>query len=110
MASKSKVVQKKQATSVKRVSFYLIAIPVFVFLIKLIIMSNIKGTDGTVLGGWLGADGENYLSGVNGLLQQGYFSDKSILSFWPAGYPILIQATTLLSSFVEQSCSHTCFS
>jgi uncharacterized protein with PQ loop repeat len=97
MASKSKVAQKKQATSVNKVSFYLIAIPVFAFLIKLIIMSNIKGTDGTVLGGWLGADGENYLSGVDGMLQQGYFSDKSILSFWPAGYPILIWLLTKIS-------------
>ena len=60
-------------------------------------MPNIKGTDGTVLGGWLGADGENYLSGVDGLLQQGYFSDKSILSFWPAGYPILIWLLTKIS-------------
>ena len=97
MASKSKVAQKQQATSAKKVSFYLIAIPVFALLIKLIIMPNIKGTDGTVLGGWLGADGENYLSGVDGLLQQGYFSDKSILSFWPAGYPILIWLLTKIS-------------
>ena len=80
MASKSKLAQKKQATSAKKINFYLIGIPVFAFFIKLIIMANIKGTDGSMLGGWLGADGENYLSGVDGLLQQGYFSDKSILS------------------------------
>ena len=97
MAGKSKVAQKQQATSVKKVSFYLIAIPVSAFLIKLIIMANIKGTDGSVVGGWLGADGENYLSGVEGLLEQGYFSDKSILSFWPAGYPILIWLLTKIS-------------
>jgi hypothetical protein len=97
MASKSKVTQKKQVKSVKKVSFYLVAIPVLAFLIKLIIMANIKGTDGRVFGAWLGADGENYLSGVDGLLQQGYFSDKSILSYWPAGYPILIWLLTKVS-------------
>jgi hypothetical protein len=97
MASKSKLAQKKQATSAKKINFYLIAIPVVAFIIKLIIMANIKGTDGVTLGGWLGADGENYLSGVDGLLQQGYFSDKSILSYWPAGYPILIWILTKIS-------------
>ena len=97
MASKSKVAQKKQATSAKKINFYLIAIPLIAFVIKLIIMANIKGTDGATLGGWLGADGENYLSGVDGLLQKGYFSDKSILSYWPAGYPILIWILTKIS-------------
>jgi len=97
MASKSKLAQKKQATSAKKINFYLIAIPVVAFLIKLIIMANIKDANGGFLGGWLGADGENYLSGVDGLLQQGYFSDKSILSYWPAGYPILIWILTKIS-------------
>jgi hypothetical protein len=97
MASKSKVAQQKKATSAKKINLYLIAIPVFAFLIKLIIMANIKGTNGAMIGGWLGADGENYLSGVDGLLQQGYFSDKSILSYWPAGYPILIWLLTKIS-------------
>lgn len=97
MASKSKVAQQRQAISAKKINFYLIGIPVLAFFIKLIIMANIKGTDGAALGGWLGADGENYLSGVDGLLQQGYFSDKSILSYWPAGYPILIWILTKIS-------------
>jgi hypothetical protein len=55
MASKSKVVQKKQATSAKKINFYLIAIPLVAFVIKLIIMANIKGTNGVTLGGWLGS-------------------------------------------------------
>ena len=97
MASKSKLAQKKQATSAKKINFYLIAIPLVAFLIKLIIMANIKDANAGFLGGWLGADGENYLSGVDGLLQQGYFSDKSILSYWPAGYPILIWILTKIS-------------
>jgi hypothetical protein len=48
-------------------------------------------------GGWLGADGENYFSGVDGLLADGYLSDKSILSYWPAGYPILLWALAKIS-------------
>ena len=101
MASKSKIARQKkaakQASSIKKINFYLVAIPVAAFLIKLITMFNIKGTNGAMIGGWLGADGENYLSGVDGLLQQGYFSDKSILSYWPAGYPILIWLLTKIS-------------
>ena len=97
MASKSKVAQKKQSTSAKKINFYLVAIPVIAFAIKLIIMANIKGANGGMLGAWLGADGDNYLSGVDGLLKQGYFSDKSILSYFPAGYPILIWILTKIS-------------
>jgi len=75
MASKSKVARAKQSKAESKINFYLIAIPVLAFVIKLITMANIKNADGGFLGGWLGADGENYLSGVDGLLAQGYFSD-----------------------------------
>jgi hypothetical protein len=91
MASKSKIARQAAAKTDKKVNFYLIAIPVVGFLIKLITMMN------TPNGGWLGADGENYLSGVDGLIAQGYFSDKSILSYWPAGYPILIWFLTKIT-------------
>ena len=91
MASKSKLARQVIAKKDKKVNFYLIAIPVLGFLIKLITMIN------TPNGGWLGADGENYLSGVDGLIAQGYFSDKSILSYWPAGYPILIWILTKIT-------------
>ena len=97
MASKSKAARAKQSKAESKVNFYLIAIPVLAFVIKLITMANIKNVDGGFLGGWLGADGENYLSGVDGLLAQGYLSDKSILSYWPAGYPILIWLLTKIS-------------
>ena len=76
MASKSKVARQKQATSAKKINFYLMAIPVFAFFIKLIIMANIKGSDGAVLGGWLGADGENYLKGYEALSRDGLFSKE----------------------------------
>ncbi|CAB4332695.1 MAG: hypothetical protein F2690_01530 [Actinobacteria bacterium] len=76
---------RPDGSHVGKVGFYLVLIPATGFLIKMITMANIVGG-----GAWLGADGENYLSGVEGLLNQGYFSDKDVLSFWPAGYPILI--------------------
>jgi hypothetical protein len=40
--------------------------------------------------GWLGADGENYFKGVDGLYAEGFFSKADILNYWPAGYPILL--------------------
>jgi hypothetical protein len=92
MASKSKMTRQRQEKKSKNVDFYIIAIPVFAFLIKLITMIN------TPNGGWLGADGENYFSGVDGLLADGYLSDKSILSYWPAGYPILLWALAKIST------------
>jgi hypothetical protein len=61
-----------------------ILIPVLVFIIKLIVMAN------TANGGWLGADGENYLTGVDGILKDGVFSQESKLLFWPAGYPLIL--------------------
>jgi len=91
MASKSKMARQQQEKKSKNVDFYIIAIPVLAFLIKLITMIN------TPNGGWLGADGENYFSGVDGLLADGYLSDKSILSYWPAGYPILLWVLAKIS-------------
>ena len=91
MASKSKMARQQQLKKSKNVNFYIIAIPVLGFLIKLITMIN------TPNGGWLGADGENYFSGVDGLLADGYLSDKSILSYWPAGYPILLWGLAKIS-------------
>jgi hypothetical protein len=54
-------------------------------------MGNIQG------GGWLGADGENYFKGVDGLYAEGIFSKAEILNYWPAGYPILLWLLVLVS-------------
>ena len=70
---------------------YLISVPVIAFVIKLITMGNIQG------GGWLGADGENYFKGVDGLYAEGFFSKADILNYWPAGYPILLWLLVLIS-------------
>jgi len=97
MASKSKVAKQKQASSAKKINFYLIAIPVIALVSKFFIMANIQPPADPTIGGWLGADGENYLAGVDGLRLQGYLSDKSVLSYWPAGYPILIWILSKIS-------------
>lgn len=84
MASKSKVVRQQTIRKSSRDNFYLVAFPLLAFAIKLITMANITG------GGWLGSDGESWLAGADGLLKQGYYSDASVLSYMPAGYPIII--------------------
>lgn len=91
MASKSKKVKAVQGKKDQRLGYWLIAIPVITFLVKLIIMSNATG------GGWLGADGENYLGGVDGILKDGLYSKEHLLGYWPAGYPILIWLMTKIS-------------
>jgi hypothetical protein len=70
---------------------YLIAFPVIALAIKMITMLNVDA------GGWFGADGENYLTGVDGLLGQGFFSTEVKLTYWPAGYPLLVWPFAALS-------------
>ena len=84
MASKSKVARVQQSKKGNKESIYLVVIPLLAFVIKLITMAN------TTNGGWLGSDGESWLGGADALLKQGYYSDASVLSSMPAGYPILI--------------------
>jgi hypothetical protein len=74
----------KQEISDSKLHKYLIAIPLVALFIKFIIMGNIP------MGGWLGADGENYIDGVDALMADGFFSDESKLNYWPAGYPLLL--------------------
>lgn len=68
----------------RKLDRYLIAFPLIALLIKIVVVFNIQA------GGWAGADGENYLTGVDGLLNQGFFSTEEKLTYWPAGYPLLI--------------------
>lgn len=80
----------------------------FIFVLKIFIIIRISNLDISIAKGhaWLGADGENYLKGVDGLIRDGFLSQEGILNYWPAGYPIFIsilaifsksQALTLLS-------------
>ena len=81
----------KQEISDSKLRKYLIAIPLIALFIKFIIMGNIQ------MGGWLGADGENYTAGVDGLIKDGFFSEEPKLSYWPAGYPILLWPIAAIS-------------
>ena len=84
MASKSKVSRQAQSRVDKNLGKKLLAIPLIALVIKLITISNIPGQV------WLGADGENYITGLNGLVNDGVFSTEPLLSYWPAGYPLLM--------------------
>jgi hypothetical protein len=55
-------------------------------------MTNIQA------GGWYGADGENYTTGVDGLLKDGFYSEEPKLSYWPAGYPLLLWPIAIIST------------
>jgi hypothetical protein len=92
MASKSKRARAvNQRNLAKDFMYWAIA----VFAIKLIIIGNVQG------GAWLGADGENYLTGYDALVRDGVFSKERLLSYWPAGYPLFILFLSLIGkSFV----------
>jgi hypothetical protein len=92
MASKSKRARLvKQRNLSKDFLYWAIA----VFVIKLIIISNVQG------GAWLGADGENYLTGYDAMLKDGIFSTETKLTYWPAGYPLFVLFLSIIGkSFV----------
>ncbi len=62
-----------------------------ILAIKIILILSVKE------GGWLGADGESYLKGVDAILKGGFASKDSVLVYWPAGYPILLWILSLIS-------------
>jgi len=82
----------KKEISDSKLHKYLIAIPLIALTIKFITMGNIQA------GAWFGADGENYLTGVDGLLKDGFYSDEPKLSYWPAGYPLLLWPIAAIST------------
>ena len=82
----------KKEISDSKLHKYLIAIPLIALVIKFIIMGNIQA------GAWYGADGENYIAGVQGLQADGFFSKESKLSYWPAGYPLLLWPIAIIST------------
>ena len=81
----------KKEISDSKLHKYLIAIPLIALAIKFITMGNIQA------GAWYGADGENYMTGVDGLVAQGFFSNEPLLSYWPAGYPLLLWPFALIT-------------
>jgi hypothetical protein len=89
--SKNKVASSKAARDSRSQLRAIILFSAGVFLFKVIWLSTQQGR------GLLGADGENYLNALIGLLDNGFFSDQRLLSYWPAGYPILMWPLAELS-------------
>ena len=103
MASKSK---RARMAPVRNLSKTFLYWAIAVFVVKLIIIFNIQGGNIEISGRpffldgiWLGADGENYITGFDALIREGIFSEAGILNYWPAGYPLFI----LFLSFLGQS-------
>jgi hypothetical protein len=106
MAKKTAALDKNQIKLRKR----LLWIPAVALLLKISIISRIQGFDwfaagnGQIVQGltllldnnyipknaWYGADGENYIRGLLGLARDGFLSTEGKLSYWPAGYPLLM--------------------
>ena len=91
MASKSKRLRQNTEflnKTIKRIGY----LSVFIFLVKLLIIWRISNLTISQVQGhiWLGADGENYLKGTDGLISEGILSKEGFLSYWPAGYPLII--------------------
>ena len=75
----------------KKLNRNLIYIPLAILLIKFITIPNIiTGIADIWKGAWPGADGEHYLTGTTGIVVDGIFSNSDKLTFWPAGYPLLM--------------------
>ena len=101
MASKSK--RARMTPTYDRIKIFKF-LAVTIFLIKIIILMNIVGFEIKLSGEpfyinsiWLGADGENYLTGYIALTKDGFFSNAGILNYWPAGYPLVIYTLSFLS-------------
>jgi hypothetical protein len=84
----------KKEISDSKLHKYLIAIPLIALAIKFVTMGNIQA------GAWYGADGDNYITSLNGLLVDGFLSKEGLLSYWPAGYPLLMWPIALLSQSI----------
>ena len=82
MAKKPKAKVRPQVS--KNLRRNLLIVPSLVLLAKFIWIAAMPGH------GLLGADGENYLSALDGLIKDGFTSNARNLHYWPAGYPLLM--------------------
>lgn len=87
----AKRAKQRNAIQQQKLKNRLLLVSFLILVIKLIIVLAVKN------GGWLGADGESYLKGVDGLLKNGLFSKEPDLVYWPAGYSVLLWLVTFLS-------------
>lgn len=88
MAKVSKRSSGKKAHDQGRNLFY---ISLSFLVVKMIIIFSIK------FGGWMGSDAEGYIAGAASMLKHGFFAKDSVLSYLPAGYPILIWLLALFT-------------
>lgn len=86
----AKRAKQRVAIQQQKLKKRLFLVSCLILIVKLILILSVKN------GGWLGADGESYLKGVDGLIKGGFFSKESILNYWPAGYPILLWIVSFL--------------
>jgi hypothetical protein len=87
----------------KKLNRNLIYIPLIILLIKFFTIPNIiTGVAEIWSGAWPGADGEHYLTGTTGIVVDGIYSNSDKLTFWPAGYPLLMSifAKITLNNFL----------
>jgi hypothetical protein len=89
--AKKKVAPSRLARERKAQVRGLLAFSLTVSFIKILWLSSKEGR------GLLGADGENYLEALSGLLSEGFYSTQGKLSYWPAGYPILMWPIAAIS-------------
>lgn len=75
----------------RNINRILISLPIIAFLLKMTVLSKVQTM------GYNGSDFENYFNSTNGLLRDGFFSKEPLLSYFPAGYPILIWPIALIS-------------
>ena len=80
-------IAKKESKVIKALIF----IPIVALLFKLSVISKLQQL------GYAGSDFENYFNATNGLLKDGFFSREPLLSYFPAGYPLLIWPIALIS-------------
>lgn len=86
---KTKKSLAKDRQYIQRRNLFLVALAIF--LLKLVIILSIR------FGGWPGSDAEGYMPGAASLLQDGFFSKNSYISYIPAGYPIIIWLISLIT-------------
>ena len=94
--------KKKGSPSSQKLKRDLLLISVTFLVAKLALIFIIK------FGGWLGSDAEGYIKGAAALLKDGFFSKQDVLSYLPAGYPILIWILSLITgtaAFITQASS-----
>lgn len=87
----AKRVQKRAIVQDQKLKKKLFLVACAILLVKFVLILFIKD------GGWLGADGENYLTGLNGLIKDGFTSKEPLLNYWPAGYPLLLWMLSFIS-------------